>query len=90
MKLLFVIEHVFSIKDRGVLVTGEPPDSRDARYRMGDSVHIRCHSGSAVQAAITGIPFGDAAGKAGVLLGGLSELAEVRAGDEVWVDDSSA
>jgi translation elongation factor EF-Tu-like GTPase len=84
MPLLFVIEDVFAIKDRGVVACGKLADPECARYYVGDTVEIRRRDGSAVQAVISGIPMGMlATGMADVLLRGVSG-SDVGAGDQVW------
>ena len=84
MPLLFVIEDVFAIKDRGVVAGGKLADPECARYYVGDAVEIRRRDGSVVQAVISGITMGMlAAGMADVLLRGVSG-SDVGAGDQVW------
>lgn len=89
MPLLFVIEDIFAIKERGVVAVGKLFDPQTAHYRINDLVEIHRRDGSIVHAVISGTPMGRCtAGKAEVLLRGLSGLKIAR-GDQVWVNTAS-
>jgi translation elongation factor EF-Tu-like GTPase len=90
MPLLFVVEDVFVIKERGVIAAGQLADPDRARYRIGDPVEVRHSDGSVTRAVISGIPLGmHAADKADVLLRGVGG-SDVRVGDQVWASEPSA
>ena len=91
MPLLFVVEDVFVIKERGVVATGQLADPAHARYRIGDPVEIRRRDGSVSRAVVSGIPLGGIPlpGKADLLLRGLGG-SDVGVGDQVWVSEPSA
>lgn len=73
MPLLFVVEDVFAIKERGVLAIGKFANA-DARFRIDDSVQVRHQDGSVIRTAITGIPMGMMKiGVAEVLLRGIGK-----------------
>jgi hypothetical protein len=86
--LLFIVEDVFAIKERGVLAIGKLANA-DARFRIDDPVQVRRQDGSVVRTAITGIPMGMMKiGMAEVLLRGLDK-SDILPGDEVWLEDAS-
>ena len=89
MPLLFVVQDVFAIKERGVVAIGKLADPEHARFRIGDPVEVRRTDGGVVKTAIIGVPMGMAAvGMAEVLLRGVS-ASDVRPGDAVWVGEAS-
>lgn len=88
MSLLFVVEDVFAIKDRGVVVIGKLANA-DTRFQINDPVHVRRQDGSVVRTAISGIPMRMMkVGMAEVLLRGI-EKSDISPGDEVWIEDAS-
>jgi translation elongation factor EF-Tu-like GTPase len=88
MALLFVVEDVFEIKERGVLAIGKLADP-DARFRIGDPVQVRGQDGSVIRTEITGIPMGMMkVGRAEVLMRGIKK-SDILPGDEVWLEDAS-
>ena len=87
MPLLFVVEDVFAIKERGVLAIGKLSDP-GARFRIGDPVQVRRQDGSVITTSITGIPMGMVKiGQAEVLLRGINKT-DILPGDEVWLEDA--
>jgi len=89
MHLLFVVEAVFAIKERGVIATGKLADPDHARFYIGDPVEVHRHDGSVVHTVITGFPMGMMkVGMAEVLLRGVGK-SDVKPGDEVWVSHTS-
>src|SRR4051812_15670228 len=84
MPLLFVVEDVFEIKERGVLAIGKLADA-DSRFRIGELVQVRRRDGSVIRTAITGIPIGMMKiGGAEVFLRGMNK-SDILRGDEVWL-----
>ncbi len=85
MHRLFVVENVFEIKQRGVVVSGKLDDPQGARFHIGDTVEIRRRDGTVVETTISGIPIGLAkVGMGEVLLRGVSK-ADIGPDDEIWL-----
>lgn len=90
MHRLFVVEDVFEIKQRGIVVVGKLDDPQGARFRIGDAVEIRRRDGTAVKATISGVPMGRTkVGMGEVLLRGPVSKENVSPGDEIWVGGDS-
>ena len=90
MPLLFIVERVLAIKERGALAVGKLADPEHRRFRVGDSVEIHRRDGSVVRTVVSGIPMGMlAVGMVEVLLQGTGD-ADVQPGDEVWLGEASA
>jgi translation elongation factor EF-Tu-like GTPase len=87
MPLLFVVEDVFFIRSRGMVVAGRPDEA--ARYRMHQPVEIRRRDGSVVRTAISGIEhLNPPSAMAGVLFRELTP-SDVSVGDEVWTGEAT-
>jgi hypothetical protein len=87
MRLLFIVEDVSTIKERGVIAIGKLADPERSGFRLGEPVEVRRRDGSVVRTAITRMPMGMlTVGSAEVLLGGISK-SDVQTGDEIWFDD---
>jgi translation elongation factor EF-Tu-like GTPase len=85
MPLLFIVERVLAIKERGVLATGKLADPERCRFRIGDPVEIRRQDGSIIRTVVSGIPMGMmAVGMVETVLRDVGD-ADVQPGDEIWV-----
>jgi translation elongation factor EF-Tu-like GTPase len=82
---LFVVEDVFDIKQRGLIIVGRLDDPKNARFRVGEVVEIRRKGRETVETVISGITIGGApTGLGEVLLRAITK-ADVGPGDEVWL-----
>jgi hypothetical protein len=85
MNRLFVIEDVFPIKEREVVVVGPYDDPDNARFVIGDEVEIRRLDGTTRRAVISGLPMRPMKiNYAEVLLRYPITKEDVGPGDEIW------
>jgi hypothetical protein len=86
MPLLFVVEDVFAVRGRGVIVAGRLADG--VRFRMGEPAEIRRRDGSVVRTVISGIGYCDPpSAMTDVLFPGLSG-SDLAVGDEIWTGEA--
>lgn len=89
MKLLSVVEHVFDLTGRGIVVLpGIPRREREWRIVVGQDLILKRPDGSEVRTAVRGIEMGsppDGDG-IGLLLGQDMTADSVPVGTAIWVE----